>query len=634
MAITLTLKGGEKDFDLIWDSAADVPVAVMAESIQEESAPRPLWHQPGGGDGNELVELGYDDARWPLLVQFGPGTDWSELLEELSALRRVIRQAHAHALGETWADEVYIECRPDTTASKTYYTVKLMEDRSGGFLMGTRVAEVLIDTLALTVTVAGDGYGDVESLNNAHRNGHMLVESATAGLASGLTVMGTPTLSLDTYAWLIGGQSQRVETDDSTSEGVTTAGVSITGGHFAQAYVWVSLTGNPPDDIRIRLQENTGTWVTLQTKVLQLDDTGGVSDKSYIDANDHTWYRVSVSGYTDGAATQIRLRVFRYSENASETTIFYVDGVYLEAQAAEFDVPEAWADYPQVYNRNDPDSTNPEYVNRFDVWGIPGDRPAWMELVFDADTIAGSTGLEMFHMARNLQAADFAEHLLDCDGTVDAWCNGGEFIRLSSVVQVTYWDLDPAECDGIFHVLLRAKANTSSDDIRAWVSGAAPAQYGSWLSFANTDVWEIHYLGLFDLRTTEYVRTLSGSSGKVRFSIGGPLPSAFVDCDYVLLLPANEGDLVIGELGVGITGGDTVALLGRDKVMVADDGSLARYPSFLGGVWEARAGVMNRFIFLFQNEVTNDSGTDDECRIDYDSELVFSYRPRTRGFLA
>ena len=56
MAITLTLKGGEKDFNLIWDSSMDVPVAVLAESIQEESAPRPLWHQPGGGDGNELVE--------------------------------------------------------------------------------------------------------------------------------------------------------------------------------------------------------------------------------------------------------------------------------------------------------------------------------------------------------------------------------------------------------------------------------------------------------------------------------------------------------------------------------------------------------------------------------------------------
>jgi hypothetical protein len=630
MAITMTLKGGEKDFDLIWDSTETVPLATLPASITEESRPRPMWHVPGGDDGSELIDLTYDDARWPLIVQLGAASDWSTLLEELAILRRVFRQAQAHAMGEPWADEVYVECEPDGSASSTYYTVKMVEDRSGGYLAGTQVAQVMFDSLAITMTVAGDGYGDEETLDNAIQNGHMLIESAVAGQAANVTAQGTPTLTLDTTNKLIGAQSQKVVTDNSTTEGVymaVTAAIST----LAVAYVWIYHAGG--DDLTVALTDGAGGNVHVKT--LQVADAGGVSDKSVLDSEGNTWYRVSVTG-TNSAAANFRVYVYRMVGDATQITTYYVDGFYLETGTST--APNAWAGFPQVYNRDDPVAANPERVDRLDVWGIPGDRPAWFELTCDTNTIEE---LAKAYVALNKQAAVADTHLLEIEdvggGTADAYCSGGEFLRFTGAFSATL-SLDPTKYNDVYHILLRMRSSDYTESIATIMNiGRGNTTIKSGISNANGNEWDLLYGGIVDLRTSDYWRSDLPSAGDdlvlgcVVVAISGN-----IDVDYLLLLPARERQLIICAPELSLNNSvEKIYLVGREKVFLAASTTNPERMEFLGELWELEPGRMNRLVFAFIHDAVNNGGGDsDKCHIVYDSELTLKYRPRTRGFLA
>lgn len=346
MTYELALIGGEKTFNLKYDTSEDVLKAVLKTSVMEEAQPRPIWHQPDGEDGNELGSLTYDDGRMDLKVVM-EATTWPELLAEVEALRRTCEQAHAHAMGKAGAAEVCIRGRPAPACAYTYYTVKLVEDRSGGYLSGVQVANVMIDELAVTATVAAFGYGDEETLANELRNGHMLLEGMTSGLAEGLTLVGSPTPSLDTDTYLIGGQSQQLVTDSSSEQGIYTEIVTLALDGYSKASVWMPIPDG--DEVWFFLWQGT-TAVKIEVASFEVAPANAV-DRRIVGGE--TWYKFEVSGKNEDYAN-VFCQVVRRAVDATQATTINVDGFYLEVSTTAVPASrKAWADYPQIYGRND-----------------------------------------------------------------------------------------------------------------------------------------------------------------------------------------------------------------------------------------------------------------------------------------
>lgn len=626
MAVTLTIKGGPKDFDCIWDSTLNVPIGLKAASRMNESSPRPLWHQGDGEDGNELVDMAYDDARFPLEVQLGPASDWSTLNQELSLLRRTFRQAAAHAMGEPWADEVYLEGEADGTGSSTYFTIKLAEDRSGGFLWGTQVPNVLFESLALTLTVDGDGYGDEVTLANALRNGHMLIESAAAGLASGFTKSAGVTATLDTDTALIGTQSQKVVTDAADDEYLRTATVTLGAAEYATTYCWTTI----PSGDTMYLELYDGSNVLIDS----IELIAGNADRSFNNGGT-LWYQFSASGTNVDA--NVYAQVIRRTADESGATTVYVDGFYLETDASAAPaVPAAWAGYPQVYpSRNDPTAANPEYVDRFDVWGIPGDRPAWMYLEFDTgdndflDTVWLSNHLD------ELNGEHFKE-LAAGGGTariVNVGCNDGDYIE--EVIPGYFTHSDDGQV-GAFLLLARCRTShiDSEFDLRYYTHASATATILDRVTFSVVDRWFIKEVGEVFLNASEFYRDEGGYFGLRVFTYGTALET--IHFDWYKFLPAGRFMIFSDLLGDMLGSSDLIKIDGRRRAVVENEAG-SEFADLIpaGGLWTLEPGRMNRLVFT-SNQADHANAAAESDTADVRTEFAitkFAYRPRTRGFL-
>jgi hypothetical protein len=631
MSYTMTLRGGERDFSLMYDTSSTVPIAARPSSFVDEAAPRPIWHLPEAEDGNDLVDLTYDDGRWNLTVRVGPATTMALLNETLAALRRTVRQAHAHAKGEPWADEVYIEVVPSSGGTSTYFTVKLVEDRSGGLLSGAQIPSIMLENLAIAVTVSAAGYGDEETLNNALRNGHMLIESATAGLAAGFSLSGSaPTVSLDTSVFLIGGQAQKLVTDDANTQYLQTPTVgSAAADDYVKGYAWLAVD-SPGDAVYLSLYDGS---LPQSISDVEVTAANAVATK---ESCGKTWHKIVVSGQLPNDDTF--MRVIRSAGNATQATTVYVDGVYLEYSASAIPATRvAWADYPQVHNRNDPTAANPERVDRLDVWGIPGDMPAWMTLTADTD----STALVRLYLARNLQPETATTHLVEGEDaaggtdTANAYCSGGYYNRTSSDGQRAVY-LDASKYNGVWHVLVRARASNVNNRQRSMVGFGTTYQYGDWTYNSVADRWQMLFLGTVDLRTGAHWRSGVLTSKQIYWASDVDISAGTLDIDYWLFLPAGVGNLMLVTPAGTYTAGEKLHVVGREREVIGEDAALLpeRCSSVLGGVWTLEPGILNRLIFAFRTYAANNGGGDDDAVwVVWVSDLTLKYRPRTRGLL-
>lgn len=767
MAITAELCGGEKDFNLIYDSTEDVIKAALKSSRMNESVPRTVWHQGVGMDGNELVEVTHEDGRWPWILTLD-GSTWPELNREMAAFRRTCRQAEFHAKGANWADEVYLKCRPHGDASLTYFMVKLVEDLTGGYLSGGQVPEVRFDQAAFTFTVDGNGYGDEEALNNALRNGHMLLEDGeTSGLAYGLTKEGAPTVTLDTDTYLIGGQSQKIVTDDSNTQGIKSATVTLGAGNYAKGYAWLT---DPSGDstVYVFLVDGSGTPID------SIQATSANAEK-FIVYKGTTWRQYVVSGQNSNA--NVYLWIVR-SDPLSATT-WYVDGLYLETSTtATPSTRKAWADYPTVCGSNmagenlvpngtmtyddgwsnygspttnersdvqkyagaysrkftvdaanegiqsdyfltltgglyyatvyvypddgtrcrikvrngddsgwvydaahtglnqdawneitfnftetaggngayiviesDTDNAGSWYVDEveiiapsdhrdyIDVWGIPGDRPAWMYLTISPP--AAAIGYINSLYLVNYLAEQSGAHIYDIGvesgvaDSVDGACEGGDY---QEEVLDGYFDLtDLSQERGKYLILARVRTDDEADPTIQISYSAGSAEYIDLeeVVLDTIDRWLLVTLGIIDMEPSQLFVDEDGFIHVIIYSAG--TNSQLVDFDWLRFLPYKHF-MIINPNTTDIASNGWLKIDGRKKAVVAK-GNAGVYRedvhNLLGGLWSLEPGVMNRLTLVAKHSHTNNSsGESDTCRIDYVMDVALSYRPRTRGFLA
>lgn len=385
----------------------------------------------------------------------------------------------------------------------------------------------------------------------------------------------------------------------------------------------------------------SGTYLQLydgsDTLIQEKEVTAANASKSREGEGGNTWHKIDVAGTNVNA--NCYLQVVREGGG-----VFYVDGLYLESGRSS--APAAWAGYPQVYNRNDPTASNPERVDRLDIWGIPGDRPAWLTMEFDTDDDGMTiSSLDAFWIAKNLQAHLFSEHMLEMEDNdfgsggssySDSTCSGGYYWRFTGAGQ-RGWSLDPVAYNEVVHILIRARVSDTDNLLRAYVDTGTGNSYKEYISLDDTNRWELHHLATLDLRTPEYQRTqLASGSREIGLGVAIDWNSGSVDIDYILLLPVGKDGLLIGYPYQSYGGSsETIHLVGHERTVLAEDAvSKCEHIRFLGGLFHLDPGIMNRLIFAFMHNNAPHGGHDDECRTTYDSEIVtLKYRPRTRGFL-
>lgn len=361
-------------------------------------APSVQYHEPTEG---AAVPVSVKDQNKEIFLETAVmGASNNAIIASINALKRAIREATA---GNGNAVEVSIT--PDGSSYTTYYKVLHgYVDDSRAYYEDT--TDKVVKDIVVPLTCEPLGYGDSFTLSNYLTSSpHMIEDSDSNGLADGWTASGSPTLTIETSLYLIGGAGQKVA-GSSAGDGVYSGQVSSTDN--TAAYIWTRIsTGTVIYKLR-----NVTDGSDITTKSLTSATIAAASDKTRTDNAGNTWYRLNLSG---AAAGTKNVRIDTAASGGAAT--YFLDGAYLAASTTT--APVAFSSKRNIYNRYDPAvaTTN---INYLDTWGIPGDAPALLK--FD---LQPSTGKATQYIVGAY--ADGISHAND----VDHYRDSSEFTSLS-----------------------------------------------------------------------------------------------------------------------------------------------------------------------------------------------------------
>jgi hypothetical protein len=276
-----------------------------------------------------------------------------------------------------------------------------------------------------------------------------------------------------------------------------------------------------------------------------------------------------------------------------------------------------------MYNRNDHDATNPEYINTLDIIGVKGDTPALVRFDFTGVSL-NSTGNGESIIAgliteTSQQVTTFTHWLEGEDATgsgtgpvptfttpADAARSGGAYARASggSIAGVWSWTISDDDLQALSACAWVVYAVARASDADATLQLAMPTALnsvnvsGEAVGVTALNTWEPLFLGIIN----NVERTASGASGMDQqlaitvFTDGGT-----VDLDFICLFPAQKQDrniLLETELYTAWdTGGaDVLSISGFDKMAFMDSIG-TDIPDRLGGLWTVEPGIGSRLIF-------------------------------------
>lgn len=373
----------------------------------------PSWHQPDVGE-RRLVHNEPADRRARLVIRIPPSaaTDQDTLETAITKLRRWTEEAMAYAASPDLNLPVYLRIQRDSATLAVNHLIKHahIDDSDSHFRAEATITKQALD-IRINLTLAPYGEGDVITLNNlCYSTPHMLSDLNGDGLGNGMNPQGAPTFTMDTSTWLVGGQSQKVVTDNANSEGVYCDQVTVTGTTAVHGYIWVG--GHTGDQLWIAIYGNVSG--NINQKILTVGDGNGIADRTIVDDRGVTWYRVSVSGITGGTDTLMYLIAYRHGSVATQVTTFYVDAAYTGIGTQT--PPAAFATRGKVYNRNDPLGTNQateNQLNYIDTSLIPGDAPAFVEhkLTYGQLTNGGDRIIAARYSEGSVNMVDMRSHI-------------------------------------------------------------------------------------------------------------------------------------------------------------------------------------------------------------------------------
>ena len=622
MADSYKLTDGTTEIELQYDSVSQTNYTLQYGSQVQIDAPDVLMHVPD--DGEELpVRTVYRNRRMFFTLNAN-GADWDTVLNNVAAVRRLIRQANRYwVTGDV--NRVSMRIQKDGATNYTDHPIKYGYIRDDDAYY-TEAQNILGWKPVIVLEVGPYGEGASFTLrNDLPSSPHCIEDSNSDGRPDGWTIVNFPTVSINTHNYLIGGKSLAMS--GSNLDGVNTPTATATAPDIA-AYVWVHVASGAAT---IDFRDSTGS---VQQYTLTSTDSNEVSDKTITSSSGDTWYRVSYSASLSGNNPFIRIL-------CSGTSQLRIDGAYL--QTGTTTVPDAWCSTSAIENRYDPTSSDEARINYVDVWGIPGDAPAIVDqqLTFGASVneamIIGKGASGNYDAATRLHWFDGADlrvaYTAGSDSSPsDAARSGGTYIRYTGGLTSTLiqFDFTIATADAAkfnnswLRVFLVARSSSSDtafylDDVTANNKTVITESQG--ITTANT--WELIDVGAIQFSNSNLYSTYNPSVADTTVIIRAVLgaDAGTIDLDAVLMVPTDEYFIA---KNFSISNSDSF-ILGNERLAIND--FTTSQTSALGTMYEIDNEVSTRFIYAMYSSNTNAHDLDDTATV------AFTIYPRTRHLL-
>jgi hypothetical protein len=642
MADTVKLVQGSNSLDL---HSGDYTTLLSGVTLTAPP-PRQTWHTPDQGEPR-LVRSEDDDRQCVVRVEI-QAADEDTLQNDIVAIRRYLKEAIRYELhGDNNA--VYLQLQKDGATNGVNHRIKsgYIDDTAAHYGGGHRDDSKALDVFLNLVLAPYGEMTSVITLNNDLASSPHFVEwssgTTSPSYADGWSALATPTTAeQDTTAYLIGGASQHIA-GDAAGDGIQSDVVANASDTSCVMYCWIYLVSG---SAKVRLRDTTG-GTDEDAAILSSGDSGGVSDKSAVDAAGNTWYRVPVSTTSLTSGNDVALWVICEAAAAD----FYIDGAYVELGVST--APDAFMSARAIDNRNDIQSTSAateNYLNYIDVWGIPGDAPAWMENKIDFTTIvAGSDQVIMGrHVDGSINIGDIVHwiesdefsaesgtgtsttgsgtsddhyHILtDTGSAIDAKTYGANYTGTNAF----YRSFGARHMYGI--VRASSTSSTFTLTVRADALGAAKHTSAA-LSPSNADTWELIDFGAMDISATAAANYPDSIYQQVQFKVLMDIADASGTCwfDALIVMPVTAEHFFIQAGSYGLTTSDDLYIEGQYERVFYDNQESV--PSVLGTMWEVEPGtVANRLYYI----ITKDA---DENGLTNAANVQLRIIPRTRHLL-
>lgn len=549
----------------------------------------PTWHN-GDDAAPRLVSLlnGNRSAFFSLYVDDG-GTD--ETISAMTTLRRWIdgdAQQAALATITGTVKPIFLKITLDTVTTLHRVLYGFIDDSDsyyGAISMINQIAENIV--IYLTLAPVGQAESPI-SLSNYLKNPNFDFESATSGLASNWTKSGSPTVTLDPIR-LFGVQSTKIVAG-SANIGIYSNTVANTAETAAFCYVWLYILAGTA---QVQLYDVTGAAV-LDSTTIDATDSGHNSDMSRLDSSERRWWRVSASSASITAGNDVSIRI--YSSGGAAT--FYAQGACLVLGESAVPASAAWCSYRAIYGRNDQTTTNPGYINTFDIWGVEGDAPALLNLHVTPDAVR-NLNVCTWHDGR-LNASELV-HWYDENLSVAAAFGSVTHPSDAGRSGGAYWRVTTAVDDAVTVDVLADTASIAREYYRLPHTVFIIARASDVSKVVFTDPNNLDEVALRANNTWELLRvytsggiTVNEASTNVGMSLLGATittsSSVTVDIDCVVIQYVEQ-NIVIAPIGAS-----EHIISGDNQLVYLSSGTAPL--THLGGLWNVYPGTLNRFMFL------------------------------------
>lgn len=408
MANVCKLVWGDYEVDLL-----GAPYAPESDGVITLPEPDVVAVMPDFGP-TVIARLRPSDVQFSMPLKIAHSTA-AGILNALATLK-VLVDGHNQVAARPDEERVYLALDRDGGGGTMLFPVQygLVDDGSSHFRFRT-ATNVVTPHVNLRLRLENAGQAETTiTLKNMLLNGDFSLSSG--GLGTSWTASGAPTTTIDTTNYLINGQAQKI------TAGAANLGIhseDFAGVTSVAAYAWVYVTAG---SAVVAIRDTSGPS-DLANKTIDATDSGGVSDASVVDRDGKTWYRVPVTW--SGSSSTIDMQIRSYASGAATASI---DGCYL--QTGTTTVPAAWSSYHDIDNRGDRSTSNPSYVNYLDIWGVPGDMPAFLKFKSDSGEGVGFSAAEagrtyLSKQADNAYLVANMRHWVESDeGTYDAITGG------------------------------------------------------------------------------------------------------------------------------------------------------------------------------------------------------------------
>lgn len=622
---------GFNSIETVYDSTLQTAYKLKYGAKFGNQAPDIIYHNP---DNAPRIPARATDAPAQIFLTIhSKATDWDTVFNNNNKISRLINGANSQALRANvngTAESVKVKVTPPGATNSTYYTVQSgFMDMSSAYTTPDAFVNKEGREIVIALECDAGGKGEPFTLrNDLPSSPHFIEDSNSDGVADGWSIQGAVTATIDTDIYLVGGKSQKCIAPGSIN-GILSTLVTSTG-TSGVAYAWVYVESG---EAVVRFRD-----ITAGANISFLVVNDNNADMTEIGSTGEKWLRISIGSESLTPSNIYRLDVLAY--NGAST--FYADATFVQFGVS--DVPNGWCSSSSLKNRYDPTSTSAatqQQINYLDVWGIPGDLPAYVKQTFTTNSstdaqsliVAGRYGgrispLEIGHF---FDSADNS-YTFNVSTVTDATRIGGSYLSMStSSTNRTYFSIpssqEPYFADETLRLFAVMQTTGSGGFGRVTVrAGGVDTQVvTSDISPETINTWSIVDMGTINLTgALPDISTIGGVDIELFFEAGGSSGNLYLDGLYVIPV----GQILFTKLD---DVDNNYIINGRlEETAIEKNGSYILNQS-LGSFRHLLPSEGNRILYISRGD--DSSGNIEEHDIDTEFTVELEITPRTSHLL-